>query len=55
MQLPAVLQAAIQKRLSMYVLRAKVKLADIGDTLIRIGVAGSNADTLIGRVLGRDS
>jgi folate-binding protein YgfZ len=53
MQLPAVLQAAIRKRLSMYVLRAKVKLADMGDTLIRIGVAGSNADTLIGRVLGR--
>jgi len=53
MQLPAVLQPAIRKRLSMYVLRAKVKLADMGDTLIRIGVAGSNADTLIGRVLGR--
>lgn len=53
MQLPGVLQAAIRKRLSMYVLRAKVKLADMGDTLIRIGVAGSHADTLIGRVLGR--
>ncbi len=31
MQLPAALQPGIQKRLSMYVLRAKVKLADISD------------------------
>lgn len=53
MQLPAALQAAIQKRLSMYVLRAKVKLADIADTLIRIGVAGSNANALIAEVLDR--
>jgi hypothetical protein len=52
MQLPAVLQAAIQKRLSMYVLRAKARLADIGDTLVRIGIAGGNADTLITRFLG---
>jgi hypothetical protein len=52
MQLPAVLQAAIQKRLSMYVLRAKAKLADISDTLVRIGVAGANADALVARFFG---
>jgi folate-binding protein YgfZ len=51
MQLPAALQPAIQKRLSMYVLRAKVKLTDISDTLIRIGIAGNKADALIANVL----
>ena len=49
----AALQPVIQKRLSMYVLRAKVKLTDISDTLIRIGIAGSKADALIGEVLER--
>jgi folate-binding protein YgfZ len=52
MQLPAVLQAGIQKRLSMYVLRAKVKLNDGGDNLIRMGVAGCRAAALIQDVLG---
>jgi folate-binding protein YgfZ len=51
MQLPAALQPVIQKRLSMYVLRAKVKLTDISDTLIRIGIAGNKAGALIGDVL----
>ena len=47
MQLPRELQAGIQKRLSMYVLRSKVKLADDADTLVRIGLAGKNARTLV--------
>jgi tRNA-modifying protein YgfZ len=51
MQLPLELQRAIQKRLSMYVLRAKVRLSDFSDTLIRIGVAGDHARTLISTVL----
>lgn len=51
MQLPVALQPAIQKRLSMYVLRAKVKLTDGSDTLIRIGVAGRNASASIAKVL----
>ncbi len=52
MQLPSALQAAIQKRLSMYVLRAKVKLTGSGDALVRIGAAGEHAETLVREVLG---
>ncbi|MGH8684155.1 MAG: YgfZ/GcvT domain-containing protein, partial [Nitrosospira sp.] len=52
MQLPAALQAAIQKRLSMFVLRAKVKLSDSSDTLLRIGVAGRHAGALVRETLG---
>lgn len=47
MQLPRELQAGIQKRLSMYVLRSKVKLADDADALVRIGLSGENARTLV--------
>ncbi|SEK60772.1 YgfZ/GcvT domain-containing protein [Nitrosovibrio tenuis] len=53
MQLPAALQPAIQKRLFLYVLRAKVRLADSSDPLVRIGVAGSDADALIAKVLDK--
>ncbi|MDN5936338.1 MAG: folate-binding protein, partial [Nitrosospira sp.] len=52
MQLPAALRAAIQKRLSMFVLRAKVKLTDSSDALIRLGVAGGHAEALVREVLG---
>lgn len=52
MQLPSVLQASIQKRLSVYVLRAKVKLADVGDTLVRMGVAGPQAESLVQELAG---
>jgi folate-binding protein YgfZ len=47
MQLPRELQAGIQKRLSMYVLRSKVKLADDADALVRIGLSGENAERLV--------
>jgi len=53
MQLPSALQAAIQNRLSMYVLRAKVKLADRGDALVRLGLAGRHAEALVREILGR--
>ncbi len=52
MQLPFSLQMAIHKRLSMFVLRAKVELADSSDTLVRMGVAGSRAAALLAEVLG---
>lgn len=52
MQLPAALRAAIQKRLSMFVLRAKVKLSDSSDALVRIGIAGVHAGALVREVLG---
>jgi folate-binding protein YgfZ len=52
MQLPRELQAGIQKRLSMYVLRSKVKLADVADTLVRIGLSGENAERLVSEAMG---
>lgn len=47
MQLPQVLQAPIQKRLSMYVLRAKASLSDVHSEMVRIGLAGAEAATLL--------
>lgn len=47
MQLPSSLCTAIQKRLSMYVLRAKVQVTDCSQPCIRIGIAGRNAQRLI--------
>jgi len=52
MQLPSALQAAIRKRLAMFVLRAKVELADISDTLVRMGIAGNHAAALLAEVAG---
>jgi tRNA-modifying protein YgfZ len=52
MQLPAALRAGIQKRLAMYVLRAKVKLADTSDIQIRLGVAGDDAEALVRKNMG---
>jgi len=43
LQLPRELQATIQKRLQMFVLRAKVKLVDITDEHILLGLAGKQA------------
>lgn len=45
MQLPAALREAIQKRLSMYVMRSKVKVSDASDSSVRMGVAGSEGLT----------
>lgn len=52
LQLPRALLAAIQKRLQMYVLRAKVKLVDASDTTVRLGVVGSAANATIHAVFG---
>jgi tRNA-modifying protein YgfZ len=52
MQLPASVQPAIQKRLSMYVLRSKVKVSDASDTYVRIGVAGAGAEAALHAVAG---
>ena len=46
LQLPRALQAAIQKRLQMFVLRAKVKLEDANAGWIRFGIAGNDANAL---------
>ncbi len=52
MQLPTDLSPSIQKRLSMYILRAKVQLTKASDDLVQIGIAGSNAITLIQDITG---
>jgi folate-binding protein YgfZ len=43
LQLPRSLQAAIQKRLQMFVMRAKAKLADVSDAQVILGLAGNAA------------
>ena len=52
LMLPRSLQAAIQKRLQMFVLRAKVTLSDESDNWVRFGVAGPNAETLLRDAVG---
>ncbi|MEW9897711.1 folate-binding protein [Chitinivorax sp. PXF-14] len=52
LQLPKPLQAAIQKKLSMYVLRSKTKPADASADTILLGLAGTHAATLIERHIG---
>jgi len=47
LHLPRSLCAHMQKKLSMYVLRAKVKIIDASDDIICLGVAGNNAASLI--------
>ena len=51
MQLPINLCASIQKRLSLYILRAKVLLANISDDFVRIGIAGPDVAKLITKVM----
>jgi folate-binding protein YgfZ len=41
--LPAALREAIQKRLSMFILRSKVKARDAGEEWVRLGVSGPQA------------
>lgn len=53
MQLPLELCASTQKRLSMFVMRAKVKLTNDSDSLIRIGLAGCGSAVLV-ETLRRD-
>lgn len=52
LMLPRALQPAIQKRLQMFVLRAKVTLADASDEWVRFGVAGPNAEALLRDAFG---
>ena len=50
--LPQERLAAVLQRLKMFVLMTRVELADASDDLIRIGVAGRNADSILKDVLG---
>lgn len=50
--LPRSLQPAIQKRLQMFVLRAKVKLTDESDNWVRFAIAGAKAEALLRDITG---
>lgn len=50
--LPADILPAMLKKLSMYVLRAKVKLSDVSDERAVLGIAGSDAATLAATLAG---
>lgn len=50
--LPAALREAIQKRLSMFILRSKVKARDASGEWVRLGLAGPDAARLAVEALG---
>ncbi len=49
LQLPREVQPAIQKRLQMFVLRAKAKLTDAGNMHVVIGLVGATASSVLAR------
>ena len=52
MQLPTSLRESIQKRLAMYVLRAKVKVEDAGRLYAMAGLSGAESASHLERTLG---
>lgn len=52
LQLPNELREGIQKRISMYVLRAKVKTCSAGEDVVRLGVAGAAAEDSLREIWG---
>ena len=50
--LPASLREAMQKRLSMYILRSKVKSRDASGEWVRLGVSGPGSEAAVASVLG---
>ena len=53
LQLDGRLTTPILKRLKMYVLRSRVNLEDVSDSIIRMGVAGSNAPAALQQLFGQ--
>jgi len=51
--LPAALREAVQKRLSMYILRAKVKARDASGDWVRLGLSGPGSAAAVAGVLGK--
>jgi len=47
LQLPRVLCEPIRKKLSMYVLRAKVKIADASDEIVTMGLSGADGQEIL--------
>ena len=52
LQLAAELQPALQKRLSMYILRSKVKARDAREEWLRLGIAGHGAAAVVKALTG---
>lgn len=52
MQLPAALREAVQKRLSLYILRSRVKASDLSSTEARFGLTGSGAESTLQSLFG---
>lgn len=50
LQLNAALTGQVLKRLRMYVLRSKVTINDVSDSIVRIGLAGANAEAILRKV-----
>lgn len=47
LQLPRMLCEPVRKKLSMYVLRSKVKITDASDEIISLGLSGANAQKIL--------
>jgi folate-binding protein YgfZ len=52
LQLPQVLCESIRKKLSMYILRAKVKITDASNEIISLGLSGAGAQKILGEQFG---
>ena len=52
LQLPRSLVVSMHKKFSMYVMRSKVKLSDVSDEMVCLGISGNNAADLIRQNLG---
>jgi folate-binding protein YgfZ len=52
LMLPAEIAPAVHKRLSMFVLRSQVKIADVSEKFVRIGFAGKSAAVIAARHWG---
>ncbi|MDD5057179.1 MAG: folate-binding protein YgfZ [Sideroxydans sp.] len=50
LHLPQSLVAPIQKKLSMYVLRAKVKIENASDNIVCLGISGAHAATVLQKI-----
>lgn len=52
LQLPRALCEPMRKKLSMYVLRAKVKISDASDEIVSLGLSGENAQAILSKQFG---
>ncbi len=55
LMLPESLRESVQKRLSLFILRSRVKARDAGGEWVRLGVNGAGAADLVAEVLGRSA